>query len=69
MCQRKNSQSNTQPTTLRAGVKNFRFPDWYDYLDTDGNSGEVLAITAGIPFGRSGTTNLLRLAKLNNSVV
>jgi len=30
-----------------------------------GNSGDIIAITAGIPFGRSGTTNMLRLARIN----
>jgi pyruvate kinase len=29
-----------------------------------GNSGDIIAITAGMPFGVSGTTNLLRIATL-----
>jgi pyruvate kinase len=29
-----------------------------------GSSGDIIAITAGMPFGVSGTTNLLRIATL-----
>ena len=29
-----------------------------------GEMGEIIAITAGMPFGRTGTTNMLRLTRL-----
>ena len=29
-----------------------------------GELGDIIAITAGMPFGRTGTTNLLRLTRL-----
>jgi len=29
-----------------------------------GELGEIIAITAGMPFGRTGTTNMLRLTRL-----
>ena len=31
-----------------------------------GEIGEIIAITAGMPFGRTGTTNMLRLTRLKN---
>ena len=31
-----------------------------------GELGDIIAITAGIPFGRTGTTNMLRLTRLKN---
>jgi pyruvate kinase len=31
-----------------------------------GEIGEIIAITAGMPFGRTGTTNMLRLTRLKD---